>query len=551
MPLAVTLLALVLSWPVVSAQPPSDTPDDLLTVAERTRYTQTSRHDDVVGLLKRLDDLSPIARLDSIGRTVEGRTIPMLVIADPPIETRPGHPDSDHGFMPKDGRLVVLAIGNIHAGEVDGKEALPILARRLLQQPDHPANRLLLDQLVILMVPNYNPDGNDRMADGQRGSQDGPDLVGIRENAQGLDLNRDFIKAEAPETRALLRVINDWDPAVVIDCHVTNGSYHRYLVTYAGAKVPAGDARIIEYSRGVLFPGIVADFERTTPYRAFWYGNFNGEWAGDATPRTRWETFPAQPRYGTNYVGLRNRLSILVETYSYAPFEQRVDATVGFVMSSLTHVATHAEEIRELLVAVDQDAESAGGLGEPIGVRAREARWPGHVTIAGYEEEVVGGRRRATDTPRDYDVELWDRFEPTVTVSRPWAYAIPPGHGRVLETLAAHGVRHTRDDAPLSANVEVYRIDSAQSASRTFQGHVLVDISATPRAETRVIPPGWTVVPTSQPLGSLAVYLLEPRSEDGLATWNFFDDDLRAGEDFPVLRLLAPPQPAPPGKPHP
>ncbi|HRJ48918.1 MAG TPA: M14 family metallopeptidase [Phycisphaerales bacterium] len=538
---ALPLLAVLLNAACTLIEPPPGVADDLLTVAERTNYEQTSRHDDVIGLLERLDAISPAARLLSMGTTFEGRTIPMLVIADPPIQTSHDDPESNERILVTDDRIVVLALGNIHAGEVDGKEALPMLARRILLNPSAPEHRLLLDHLVILLVPNYNADGNERMAAGQRGSQNGPDVVGVRENAQGLDLNRDFVKAAAPETRSLLRTINRWDPAVVIDCHITNGSFHRYLVTYAGAKVPAGDARIIDHTRGVLFPGIVADFEARTGYKAFWDGNFNGEWAGEPTPRTRWETFPAQPRYGTNYVGLRNRLSILVETYSYAPFDHRVGATVEFVMSSLTHAARHAADIRELLDRADRDAQSDLRRGEPVAVRSRESPWPGTVTIAGYAEEVTDGRRRPTQAPRDYEVTLWDRFEPTVTVARPWGYAIPPGHGRVLETLAVHGIRFDTSDVALNVQAEVYRVESANPASRAFQGHVLVDVAATARTLPMALPPGWTIVRTAQPLGNLAVLLLEPRSEDGLATWNFFDDQLRAGEDFPVLRLPEPP----------
>lgn len=529
--------------PALSAQGDAGHGEDtsLLTVAERTSFEATARYDDVVELLKRLDELSPLARYTTIGETTEGRAIPMLVIADPPVEidrvdrgvdadTAPGGPE----------RLTVLAIGNIHGGEVDGKEALPMLAREILTRPDAPENRALLDKLILLVVPIYNCDGNERVAEGSRGPQNGPRVTGARENAQGLDLNRDFIKLAAPETRALVSVINQWDPALFIDCHITNGSFHRYIVTYAGAKLPAGDARVVDYTRQRLFPEISSDFAGRTEFESFWYGNFNGEWSDHSQEHTRWETFPAEGRFGTNYVGLRNRLSVLVETYTYAPFEERVRATQEFVRSTLNVVAARADEVKRLLARVDVDASFEAGP-DAIAIKAKESPWPEKVEIAGYVEEVVDGRRRATSQPRDYTVELWDRYEPALKVDRPYAYAIPPQYTRAIDTLKGHGVWASTLDRDVEVEAEVYRVDSATPASREFQGHVLVDLSVTPRREKRTLPAGWVLVRARQTLGNLAVYLLEPHSDDGLARWNFFDAGVKAGEDFPVVRVISPP----------
>ncbi len=540
------LVSLLLSGPGVSRlagqslQPSTaGIPDELLTVAERTQYAKTSQYADVVALLDALAAKYPITRRAEMGKTHEGRAIPMLIVADPPVD-----PVGDEriGAAQLNGRLVVLAFGNIHAGEVDGKEALPMLAREILMDPGSPENKELLKKLVIIFAPIYNADGNERVSKGIRGPQNGPEETGIRENAQGFDLNRDFVKVEAPETRALLRTIQRWDPAVVIDCHITNGSYHRYIVTYAGPKVPAGDARVIEYSRNVFFPGIAKEFHARTGWDSFWYGNFNGEWTDQREPHARWETFPAEGRYVTNGIGLRGRLSVLVETYTYAPFADRVKATVEFVRVTLVRTAAEAEEIRQLLAAADRDATEGGRIGEPVAIRSREAPWPGKVKILGFEEEKLDGHVRPTTAPREYEVELWDKFEAAMTVTRPYGYAIPPEYGSAIEALRVHGVWVQVLDRDVKARAEVYRVESATSASRAFQGHTLAKIEATARAEERTIPKGWALVRTSQPLGNLVVYLLEPQSEDGLGTWNFFDAGLKAGEDFPVVRVMGVPE---------
>lgn len=516
-------------------QPPAP-PAHLLTVAERTEYRQTARYEDVVRLLDDLAAAYPMAAREEMGKTFEARSIPMLVVADPPVKLVPGQTINKEDLG---GRLVVLAFASIHAGEVDGKEALPILAREILSNPSSEENRLLLDNLVMVFAPIYNADGNERVTKGIRGGQNGPDETGIRENAQGFDLNRDFVKLEAPETRALVAAMRRWDPAVVVDCHITNGSYHRYIVTYAGAKVPAGDAGIIDYSRQTLFPAITSDFSKRAGLRSYWYGNFNGEFGPKAELHTRWETFPAEARYGTNYIGLRNRLSVLVETYTYAPFAERVKATVEFVRSTLRTTAKEKEKIREVLARADSEQASAARVGEQVAIRAREAPWDGKVWIAGFVEETEGGRIHPTSAPRDYEVELWDKFEPAATVSRPLAYLIPPSYPLAIENLKRHGIWVETTDREEELDVEVYRVESATSASRAFQGHVLVKAEVTPRKERRKIPAGWSRVRTTQTLGALAVYLLEPHSDDSLAAWNFFDSSMRAGEDYPVLRVVA------------
>src|SRR5205814_3738041 len=149
----------------------------------------------------------------------------------------------------KSSKLVVLAVANIHAGEVDGKEALLMLARDLGLDSDH----ALLEKLIVLVVPILNADGNERLGN-HRPEQAGPREVGTRENTAGLDLNRDFVKLETPEVRALVRCFGDWNPALIIDCHTTNGSHHRYTLTYEGGRCPAGNSQLIDFTREKLLP---------------------------------------------------------------------------------------------------------------------------------------------------------------------------------------------------------------------------------------------------------------------------------------------------------
>ena len=526
-------LLLALAAGSAHAQPAGSSGPDLRTVAEKTDYKSTARHADVVALCDALAAFSPKATRLALGASVEGRELPLLVIADPPVHS----PAECQAAIAKGDRILVFAIGNIHAGEVDGKEALPMLARELLSVPDHP----LLKHVIFAMAPIYNADGNERVAKGHRPGQDGPEETGIRENADGLDLNRDFIKLDAPETRGLVHFLNDWDPAMFIDCHITNGSYHRYLITYAGAKVPAGDPQVISFTKATLFPALAKDFASHTKWDTFWYGSFGGEFGGQRD-RSIWETFPAQPRYGTNYVGLRNRLSVLVESYTYSPFKDRVAGTLAYVKSALTFMNDHHADVTELLKSADQRTIAAGKLArDEVAVATKATTRPEPYSIKGYVEIEKDGHSTRTNDFKEYPVKLEDDFVPTKSVHRPLAYALPPDTPvPVIQRLMLHGVQMRILTKPFEADVDVATIQKATPASREYQKHVIVSVEVARTPAKRTIPPGSTLITTAQPLGDLAVYMLEPDSEDGLTAWNFFDSYLKLGAEFPVLAVRSP-----------
>ncbi len=503
------------------------TDEDLLTVAERSGFTSTARHDDVVALLDRLAERFPLARRAVLGQTVEGRSIPLLIVSDPPVSTA-----AEAASQVKDGKLIALLLGNIHAGEVDGKEGLPILAREVLTTPGHP----LLKDFVLVFAPSFNADGNERVAKSNRPGQNGPENgMGIRENAAGLDLNRDFVKLESPEARALVRFLNEWDPHVFIDTHTTNGSHHRYVLTYEGPRNPAGYAPLTEYFRDEMMPRVEAALRENDGREVFVYGDFTPDHAA-------WETFPAQARFVTNYVGLRNRLAILSEGYSYAPYKERVLATRDFVRACLSDIAAHKGEVRKLLKAADEATGArvgAEGSKEPaaIALRSKAVPAPEKATIKGFVEEKREGKAVSTGEPRDYECELRTRFEPTMTVTKPAAYIVPRGATAAIETLQRHGieVEELREDIELP--VEEYTVRSIARAKMEFQKHWLLTIGVESAATNWRVEAGAAVVRTDQKLGHLAAYLLEPGGDDGLAAWNFFDESLKEGGLFPVVRV--------------
>ena len=338
----------------------------LATVAEKSNYTLTSSHADVLDFCAKLAKQSPLVRLAELGVTFEGRKLPLVILADPAVAT-----PEEAAAAVKKGKLVVFAMGNIHAGEVDGKEALLMLMRDLALAKDRP----LLKDLVIVFAPNFNADGGDKFGKNRK-NQNGPPEVGLRENAQGFDLNRDFVRLETPECQALIRFFRRWDPAIAIDCHTTDGSLHRYTLTYDAPRNPA-TRDIGNYARDILLPDVTIRLEKASGYKSFYYGNYD-------KGKTKWDTTEGDPRFGFHYQGFRNRIGILSESYVHAPYRDRVLASREFVKACFEFAADNKITIRNLLGDIDKQNTNPASNAQ-IALRHKRVPLGGKTTILALE----------------------------------------------------------------------------------------------------------------------------------------------------------------------
>lgn len=517
----------------------------LQTRAERTNYEETSRYDEVLAFIGDLQQQTNLLTVESFGETNEKRALPLMIFADPPIA------------QPRDARLagkpIVFIMGNIHAGEVEGKEAALHLARRIALGD----LRTLLDKLVILIAPIYNADGNEKVNVQNRTAQYGPIAgVGERENQQRLDLNRDYMKLDSPEARALVNLFNRWDPHLTVDLHTTNGSYHGYHLTYSQPLNPSLDPRILAYHRDKMLPAITRSLLRQHKFRSYYYGNFSGPAPKAGEKETRnWVAFDHRPRIGQNYCGLRNRLTILSEAYSYLDFRARVRVTEAFVEEIFKFAAANAAEIQQLTRQVDTDWVKNALLGKlpPLGVEYEMKPLAKPVDILVGEVTKVHNPRSGKDMIAavedkytavkmlDYGLFAAKRSVPTAR-----AYLFKPEEGNrvVLDKLLAHGVAVEALTAPLTTEVESFVIDNVRRNQRAFQGHNEIRLSGVYKKEPMTFPAGTILVRTAQPLGLLAAYLLEPESDDGLVNWNFFDAYLGQGKVYPVYKLMQEAKPA-------
>lgn len=531
---ALRTLALAAALPLLaaSAAGAQGGPFTLRTRPERTDYRETSRYDEVVAFLEAAQRAAPeMLHLTTMGYSFEGRPLPLAVWG----RVRDASPEAVRGV----GRTRVYVQGNIHAGEVEGKEAALALLRDLVNGE----HRGWADSLVLLVAPIYNADGNERVSLTNRPHQHGPvGGMGQRPNAQGLDLNRDHTKLDSPEAHSLLEMVNRYDPHVLVDLHTTNGTYHAYHLTYAPPLHPATPAAITELLRGEWLPAVTRGLKSRDGWDAYYYGNVpdpESPWAAAPGAERGWYTFDHRPRFGSNYAGLRNRFGILSEAYAYLTFRERIETTRRFVEEVLDFAGANAGRIRRATEAADR----AGVAGATLALRARTLRGPRPVEIlmgaVREERNPYTGEpmMRRLEAKRPERMPEYGSFEATETDRAPRAYLVPPSLATVVERLGAHGVRFRALERPLRVRVEEFRIDSAQAAAQPFQGHRERTLFGryAPAAE-REVPAGTLVVPVDQPLGRLAFILLEPRSDDGFANWGLLDEALRDARAYPVLR---------------
>ena len=523
--LGAVLAFLAIPSAAAGLQPSGGGPPMPLTTPEATGYVETSSYDDVVSFLNAVQEAGPDVHVGSFGYSFEGRRLPLAVwgaAAATPAAAR------------STGRTRALVMANIHAGEVEGKEAVLELLREIAAG-DHAAWR---DSLVLLFAPIYNADGNERVRLDNRPDQLGPvGGMGQRPNAQGFDLNRDYMKLETPEARSLIRLFTEYDPHVTIDLHTTNGTYHGYHLTYSPPLHPGTDPGIAAFARERWLPEVTAAL---SPEWSVWhYGNLPQDDGFDA-PRG-WYTFSHQPRFGSNYEGLRNRFGLLSEAYSYLPFEERIAVTRAFVVSLLDFAARHATEIRGLAEAAD--ARDLSGADLPV--RAEH--------VCGAEVEVLMGEVAAERHPytgermlrrlpvqRPESMPDCTAFRGTEISRVPAIWIVPADLEPAIDRLAAHGVRMSTLVEPLMIEAEAFVITSSTQAEREFQQHRERTLEGRWESRTEVLPAGTVVVPTAQPLGRLAFYLLDPRSDDGLVAWNILDEGLEGADRYPILRSAGP-----------
>jgi hypothetical protein len=557
-----------------------------LTRAERTNFLETSHHEDVLVFIDSLKKLGAKIATGSIGKTAEGRELPYVIASRPLVST----PEQARALN----RPIAYIQANIHGGEVEGKEAMLAMLRDLLFDQ----RKNVLDSIVLIVQPIYNADGNDSFAAQaqNRGAQNGPELVGTRQNSTRWNLNRDYVGADAPETRGSLAMLNKWNPDLFMDLHTTDGSIHGYALTYSPSLAPTAVTSIPftnqllatirkrMHDRHGFYVQDYGDFSQTragqaggAPGGALGGGGFGaaggrgaqapGRGRGgpprpsletmiaDSIPQSGWvfSTYEPFARYGTNWYGLRNRISILSEAFSHDPFARRVASTYDFVSEILSYIAEHKTEVMALGKQGDAKviAWAKEGNSPKLSLKSRmdttriedvRVEQISVLTDSSAKREPGMGMRQRSGIIKLVRMPVMASFTPTLTSTLPFAYAFDTKTAEAIAPqLRLQGLTVERLTEPATVTAQAFRIDTIVDRGRAETPRMLKDVTGTWNAPSeQSLPAGTYVVRGAQPFGLLAFYLLEPESEDGLMKWSFYDGIVAPHMDFPVLRITRP-----------
>ncbi len=511
------LLPPALPWHGASEALVAKPGDRWITPAEKMGLLDSPNYDDTIAYLKNLCAASPYFSLEPFGRTAEGRTLYVVVATKEKLHT----PDA----LLAGGKPTLLAQAGIHAGEIDGKDAGLMLLRDLA----FAGKDALLDHANFLFVPVYNADGHERSSEWTRPNQRGPVHMGWRTTAQNLNLNRDYAKADAPETRALLSLLRDWQPSLYVDLHVTDGIDYQYDITF-GYNGDAGQfafsPHIADWLNKRFRPAVTGALTAA--------GHIPGPLVfalDDRNLDAGLATFTTPPRFSHGYGDLRHLATVLVENHSLKPYPQRVLGTYVFLEAALRTLASVGDELR---TATNAD-RAARPLTLPVnwGNAKGDKRLIDFLGVAyeTYDSPATGQKEvRWLGQPKTYRLPLVGD-NPLAKLARPKAYWVPVTKPDVIERLALHGIRFEMLGTPKTMELEFERLLDPKPAATPFEGHTPLAIAGVkPELRTVTFPKGSLRVPTDQPLGDLAMTLLEPVSQDSFLASGFFPEILQRTE---------------------
>ena len=514
-------------------------PDELILTPEKSNFEKTSTYAEVMSFLSAIKTKSNDVEIISMGKSLEGKEIPVAILSRPAIKTAAEAKAS--------GKFVIYIQGNIHAGEVEGKEAVMMLMRDILLSN----KRHLLDNQIILFAPIYNTDSNDKMGKDTRPSQDGsPVEAGLRANSQGLDLNRDGMKMEAFETNGLFQnIINTFDPQIFVDLHTTNGTWHAYNLTWAPSYHYAGEVATYDYTINMLNT-ITETVKKKNDLNFGPYGDYEIK---EAWPPKNFYTYNHHPRYLVNQFGLRNRMAILSEAFAHERFYDRIYSTRAFVSEILEFTNAHTKEIiatnkKAEEQAVNQILSGAGKTKKGISFKLVPLNtlnnFPTYDYISYKKADGTTGYYKTGNLIHVDGVVYHGKFDADKESTLPRGYVIPASFTAIVENLKKHGIQVTPLTKSRTFEGEVYTFEKHEKAAREFQGHAMVSVSGKFSAGKKAFKKGDFYVDLAQPLGNLAFYLLEPESDDGFVTWNFFDAYLESAGvktkpvEYPIFKYF-------------
>jgi hypothetical protein len=487
-----------------------------ITTFERSDGLRTATYKEVMEYSQRLADASPLVSYNIIGKSAAGYEVPLLII------------NKDGLSSPEDiratGDVIMLIEGGIHPGEAEGTDAILMLMR------DIAVNKKkirLLDHVSFLFLPVFNVDGLNRFGPYNRINQNGPEEMGWRANARNLNLNRDFLKADAPEMHAWLKMFNTWLPDFFVDCHTSDGADYQYVITYVMEIFGTMDPMLTRWQEKEFLPWVQGNMD-AAGHLMFPYVSFR-RWHD---PKSGLRSSPAPPRLSQGYTAIQNRPGLLIETHMLKPHKDRTLATYALLDYSAQYLNEHAEELKFIIQVADETSASPAFRDRPFPVSwKRDDTDSIMMEFKGVRYDIVksdltGGNwhQYHPDEPLIYELPWFKKSYPEAEVDLPEAYIIPPEWYEVIYRLALHGIEidYLREDA--SIWVEQYRFKEPGWRRSSYEGRfMMTNIDYSSKRDTVIYRKGSAVVDMNQRTARIIANILEPKAPDSYVRWGFFN----------------------------
>lgn len=488
---------------------------DFETFYEKSGKLKTPSYNETIDYCRKLDKASAQIQLTSFGKSPEGRDLP-LVIADQNGNFTPG-------AVRKSGNVVLLIEACIHAGESDGKDAGLMLLRDIAI---HKTKHDLLKHVTILFIPIFNTDGHERFGPYNRINQNGPSEMGWRTTAQNLNLNRDFLKADAPEMQAWLSMFRQWLPDFFIDCHVTDGADFQYTMTYALETKGNMEQRLTDWTRQTCEPYLCEKMQ-LSGYPIFPYVQFRN-WHD---PRSGLIMGLAPPMLSQGYTAIQNRPGLLIETHMLKPYQTRVTSTYIMLEHTLNLLNREYQTLRHIVVEADNFTSSKEFREQPFPVSFSENMTDSTtIKFLGFDytidtSELTGGLifKYNNQKPLIWNLTIFPNCKVDKYVDLPKAYLIPPQYTMLIGRLKMHGVKMQAVKQKTECKVRLTIFSDVKWQQRSYEGHHKANYNTKDETVNAQITEGTMLVEINQRTARVIAHLLEPASPDSYAAWGFFD----------------------------
>ncbi len=493
-----------------------------LTEFEKSNYKSSAAYEQTVNYFKQFLEF-PEVKIETFGVSPQGRDLICVIVS------------KDKLFTPanvKQNRKPIVFIENgIHSGEIEGKDASMLLLREILETKE---KYNYLENLILIIVPIFSVDGHERSSTHNRINQNGPTNMGWRTTAQNLNLNRDFMKADAPEMKALLKLFNKWEPDLFIDTHTTNGADYQYDLTYIIHRLHDVTPSMREWTLNNYIPRFKNDLRN----KGFKVNHYIYRLGYDLNQGIR--DFISPPRFATGYGAAQNRPAVTVETHMLKPYKTRVFATKALIESTLKLINENPKEIIALSEKADKERVELYFQSNkyfPLDYEL-DSTFSSLIDFKGkaydYFYSDVAGSKIIKYSNRDstFQIPFYGNILVIDSVIVPEGYLIPREWINVIDVIKTHGIKLNEVERQSTYEIERYEFEKVTFGEEPYEGRMIPDFEYSVKQETVTIDSGYYFVPTNQRRLSIVVQLLEPKSPDSFLSWGFFNAIFERTEYF-------------------